>query len=191
MAEAATGTKVDPEIGTVTVRELGPEGMVTLRGDLADESLIKAVRKVTGLTVPGQRGFRRGKFGAVAWMSPDELLLLIPHDKAGAAVADLEKALEGQHHLAVDVSDARAMFAVEGPFAREVLAKCSPADLHPDTLPEGEIRRSRLGQVAAAFWCEGGDEWRVVVFRSVAAYARALLERSVADGPVGLFDKAG
>ncbi|MBW7922912.1 MAG: sarcosine oxidase subunit gamma [Rubellimicrobium sp.] len=178
MAEATT---------TVTVRDLGAQGMVTLRGDLADETLIKAVRKVTGLTVPGQRGFRRGKSGAVAWMSPDELLLLVPEDKAGSAVADLDRALDGQHHLAVDVSDARAMFAVEGPFAREVLAKCSPADLHPDSLPEGEIRRTRLGQVAAAFWCEGDGIWRVIVFRSVAGYAQALLERSARDGAVGAF----
>lgn len=171
----------------VTVRDLGAQGMVTVRGDLGDEALAKAVKKVTGLVMPAQREIRRGKSGAVAWMSPDELLLLLPEGKAGAAVEEIDKALEGKHHLAVDVSDARALFAVEGSFAREVLAKCSPADLHPDSLPEGEIRRTRLGQVAAAFWSEGGDDWRVIVFRSVRDYAQALLERSARDGAVGVF----
>lgn len=176
---------------SVTVKDMGAQGMVTLRGDLGNEAVASVVRKVTGLVMPAQREIRRGKSGAVAWMSPDELLLLLPDGKAGAAVAEITKALDGRHHLVVDVSDARALFAVEGPWAREVIAKCSPADLHPDSLPEGEIRRSRLGQVAAAFWCEGDDNWRVIVFRSVRQYAQALLERSVEDGPVGLFDKAG
>lgn len=176
---------------SVTVKDMGAQGMVTVRGDLGDEALAGVVKKITGATMPAQREIRRGKSGAVAWMSPDELLLLLPEGKAAAAVAEIETALAGKHHLAVDVSDARALFAIEGPWAREVIAKCSPADLHPDSLPEGEIRRSRLGQVAGAFWCEGGDSWRVIVFRSVRQYAQALLERSAADGSVGFIGKAG
>lgn len=171
----------------VTVRDTGAQGMVTLRGDLGDGALAAVVTKVTGASMPPLRGITRGKSGAVAWMSPDELLLILPDGEAGAAVAEIDRALDGKPHLAVDVSDARAVFAVEGRHAREVLAKCSPADLHPDSLPQGEIRRTRLGQVAAAFWCEGGDDWRVIVFRSVAGYAQALLDRSARDGAVGVF----
>lgn len=178
MAEAMTEN--------VTVRDLGPQGMVTLRADLADEALARAVEQITGTKLPAKRGILHGEHGAVSWMSPDELLLIVPTGKAGDAVAALETALAGRHHLAVDVSDARAVFALEGAFAREVLAKCSPADLHPDSIAAGEIRRTRLGQVAAAFWCVEGDSWRVIVFRSVADYARNLLERSAKDGAVGL-----
>lgn len=191
MAEAAMAAGAAGGAVSVTVRDLGPQGMVTLRGDLADAALAAVVTEITGAPMPGPRGITRGSGGAAAWMSPDELMLFLPAGTAGAAVARIGAALEGRHHLALDVSDARAVLAVEGAWARELLAKCSPADLHPDSLPEGEIRRTRLGQIAAAFWCEGGGIWRVIVFRSVAGYAQALLERSAGDGPVGVFGTAG
>ena len=49
------------------------------------------------------------------WMSPDELLILVPYAEAGQAVTVLQEALGDAHHLAVDVSDARAHFRLTGP----------------------------------------------------------------------------
>ncbi len=58
--------------------------------------------------------------------------------------------LRAEHHLAADVSDARAVFRIEGAKADQVLAKLCPVDLA--TLEPGELRRTRAAQVAAAFW---------------------------------------
>jgi sarcosine oxidase subunit gamma len=171
--------------GAVTVRDAGLVGMVTLRGDLA--ALAGAVREVAGVDVPGvNRVVLNGDRGAV-WMSPDELLVMVPYAQAGAAVAALDAALAGVHHLAVDVSDARAVMVLEGAGAREVLGKLSPADLTPGAFGPGQVRRSRLGQIAAAFWCEAEDRWTVVCFRSVGDYAFKLLAQSAADGAVGFY----
>ncbi|MCC7321641.1 MAG: sarcosine oxidase subunit gamma [Rubellimicrobium sp.] len=173
--------------GGVTVRDMGLQGMVTLRGDLADPGLGAVVAEVTGAALPGVRGITLSERGAVAWMSPDELLLLVPHDQARQAVARIGAALAGSHHLAVDVSDARALIAVEGPHAREVMARVTPADLHPASLGAGEIRRSRVGQVAGAFWCEDDATFRVICFRSVADYVFGLLAESARGGAIGLY----
>jgi len=186
MAEFTSALSGRTAPGWVTVRDLGLTGMITLRGDLASASLRAVVADLTGQDVPPPGRAHVHAMRGTAWMSPDEVLLLLPHDQAPAACIRIADALAGQHHLAANVSDARAAIAVEGAGAAEVLAKLAPVDLHPDHFPPGQFRRTRLGQIAAAFW---RDDGRIVVFcfRSVAAYAFDLLAQSAKDGPVGAF----
>lgn len=164
----------------------GPLGMIGLRGDHGEPALREAVTALAGTAFPERLRIEGTAARGVAWMSPDELLLFVPRGEVGAALARLSEALAGVHHLATDVSDLRACLRIEGPGAREVLGKLSPADLHPDAFGPGAFRRSRLGQVAAAFWLEG-EGARVLCFRSVADYALLLLRQSAADGAVGYF----
>ncbi len=147
------------------VKEAGLVGMITLRGDLSDAALKKAVKAACGAAVPGQREVALAGESGVAWMSPDELLLVCPHDKAGEIVAALDKAMTGKHALAANVSDARAVFDVSGPRAREVLGKLMPVDFSAAAFGPGMIRRSRMAQVPAAVWMTGEESFRVVCFR--------------------------
>jgi len=167
--------------GVVTVTEDGLCGMITLRGDLKDAAVAKAVKSAVGLAVPGQRQIKSGAKGAVAWMSPDELLLMVDYPTADAVVAKMSKALEGTHSLVLNVSDARAAFTVSGKGCREVIAKGAPADLSVQGLTPGEMRRTRLGQVAAAFWLADETTIRLICYRSVAAYAFEFLSNASAD----------
>lgn len=173
------------EVGDVTVQELGLRGMITLRGDLSNAALQKVSKELTGVSFPSQgEAFASGDHG-LAWMSPDEILVMVPHEDVSSALETIHKALSGLHFLAVDVSDARAVLRVQGAFAREVIAKLAPADLHPDSFPVGRFRRSRLGQVAAAFWLSDEDTFDVICFRSVAGYTFDLLAASAKAGPIG------
>lgn len=156
--------------GAVTIEETGLRGLITMRGDLASTELRAAVKSVTGLTVPKARQIKSNAEGAVAWMSPDELLLIVDHAKAERTTVSLSKALKGQHHLAVNVSDARAVFVLRGRGVREVLAKGAPVDLSPGAFKKGEIRRTRIGQIAAAFWLIDQETAELVCFRSVAGF---------------------
>ena len=181
MSEIAVSALAGAEAGgIVSLRETGLQGMVTLRADLAQAA--SAVKAVTGADMPGRRATASAQAATVAWMSPDEILILCDHDAADGIVRDLTEALRDQHHLAVNVSDARAMFALSGEAGalRDVLAKITPADMA--ALEPGEMRRTRLGQVAAAIWFETPTEARVVCFRSVARYVFDLLARSAKDG---------
>lgn len=164
--------------GFATIREIGPLGMISLRAK-GLKSLDKAVKAVTGTKLPAQRRIEIKGDHACAWMSPDEYLLLLPYAEVQAALATLSKALENQHYLAVDVSDARAVFRIEGDRADQVLRKLCPADL--DRLEPGEIRRTRAAQVAAAFWAADGG-YTLVSFRSVAGYVMGLLAHSAMPG---------
>ncbi len=117
-------------------------------------------------------------------MSPDELLLVCAHHEAEARVQALTAALAGQHHLVVNVSDARAVFRVTGTGSavREALAKVTPADMRARSLPVGEVRRTRMAQVPAAIWFDSEDQATIVCFRSVGTYIFDLLVQSSKPG---------
>ncbi len=78
------------------------------------------------------------------------------------------------------------MFSLTGEAGalRDVLAKITPADIAG--LPLGEMRRTRLQQVAAALWFETQTEARVICFRSVARYVFDLM--AVSAHPSGAVD---
>lgn len=190
MSDAVSALQGASFKGSVSIRENGLRGMITLRGDLASAKVQKAARDAAGVDFPGQRRVILAGEKGLCWMSPDEVLILLPHAEVGKSLGAIAGALKGEHHLAVDVSDARASFTLEGPGAtiRDVLAKLTPADLRPASLPVGEIRRTRLAQVPAAFWFHDDGRAEVICFRSVAEYVWGLLINAAEPGSdVGYF----
>ena len=100
----------------------------------------------------------------------------------------MDKALQGIHALAVDVSDARAMLHVSGDAAREVMAKLAPVDLGSDAFQPGQFRRTRLAQIPAAFWMQDAQTFHIICFRSQGKYLFDLLNIAAAPGSkVGYF----
>jgi sarcosine oxidase subunit gamma len=156
--------------GAIRVAEAPITGMVTIRGDLGDDGVRQAVTATTGIAIPGQRRILTKGAHGLAWMSPDELLLMLPNRDAPGMVDRLTAALAGQHHLVADVSAARAMFDLTGAGWREVLAKGAPVDLAAVAFKPGDFRRTRLGQVAVAFWATDDSTAHLICFRSVAGF---------------------
>ena len=188
MSDIATALGGARSQGSSSVSEAPMQGMITLRGNLADPALVAAVTGLTGADMPSTRQITQGKGGSLGWMSPDELLILVPHQGVTDAVRDLSAALKDQHALVCNVSDARAVFTLSGPTAREVLAKLCPVDLAPGQFETGELRRTRVAQVAAAFWVDAQGDFTLICFRSVAQYVFNLLtEAALPGGEVGVF----
>lgn len=165
--------------GFASIREIGPLGMITLRAKPDLPGLAEAIRAAVGTDVPATRRIVTNGDKAAGWMSPDEYLLILPYGETGAALAAIAAALKGQHYLAETVSDARAVFRIEGAKADQVLAKLSPVDFA--TLEPNELRRTRAAQVAAAFWKDEAG-YTLVCFRSVASYMMGLLTHSAQNG---------
>jgi len=188
MAEPVTALNGACFEGLATVGDGGLTGMITLRGDLSSKEMKAAVKKAVGLDIPGQRQALAGEGTAALWMSPDELLVICAYDEVAQTIATLDAALEGQHYLAVNVSDARTYLRVSGAGAREVLAKLCPVDLSPDAFTPGMFRRTRMAQVPAAFWLDAGGTFHVVCFRSVADYAFNIPKTAaLPGGEVGVY----
>jgi sarcosine oxidase subunit gamma len=164
--------------GLVEITELAGQGMVTLRGDLTDNTIVTAVKDVFGVTLPGTRETAFSGGTGALWMSPDEAMLSCSYDKAQDLADDLAAKLADAHALVVNVSDARAVFQLKGTMLREVIAKLAPVDMSADAFTPGMVRRTRMAQVAAAFWMDDARTARVVCFRSVAAYMFGILSMS-------------
>lgn len=165
--------------GFARVAEAGLQGMITLRADLSGKALVRALKPL-GLKPPAPRRIVTAGHHAALWMSPDELLLLVPYADAATTAAALQAALASEHALVADVSDARALFTISGAGAAQVLAKLCPVDLA--LLADAEVRRTRAAQVAAAFWRSGPDSFSLISFRSVAGYVMGILEHSARPG---------
>ena len=170
--------------GFAEVRDMGLQGMITLRGDLGNAKLGAAIKGAAGVDLPATGHISQSGSGAVAWMSPDELLILVPYGEVEAKLAAISAEMGDAHHLAVNVSNARCMFGLSGDdsLLREALAKLMPVDLSPAAFKPGQFRRSRMAQVPAALWIPAEGEARVVCFRSVAQYVFDLLKGATAPG---------
>ena len=157
-----------------------PRGMVMVRGRLGNREFASALAEA-GCQVPGKGRIVHRDGIDSAWMSPDELLVMCKSGVAGKLCRNLSTSLRDIHHLAVVVSDMRAEFKVTGD-VRDVLAKGTPADLSPENFRVGDFRRSRIGQVQAAFWLSNQECARLICRRSEAEYLAGWLERATAPG---------
>lgn len=177
MSDPVTATQNALYRGFATIADTGPRGMLTIRGE---GGALAAAARAAGPALPGARAMTEKDGRSLAWMSPDELLLICGYDEAAEIAARIEAALAGAHGLVAVVSDARSVFRVEGAEAHEVLRKLTPADL--EALHPGEMRRTRLAQVAAGIWMTGPERYEVMCFRSVGRYVFDLLANAARPG---------
>lgn len=182
MSNAVSALQGKSYSGYVEVEEMGLRGMITLRGDLASAKMKKAIKAAVKTAVPEVNACLMSAEAGVAWMSPDELLLLCPHDKADDVVESLNTNLNGEHFLAANVSDARAVFQLRGKDVRDVIAKLAPVDMSAEAFPVGHFRRTRLAQAPAAFFLRDAETVELICFRSIAGYMFDLLKRASAPG---------
>ncbi len=188
MSNAVSALQGKAYDGLVRVEEAGLRGMITVRGNLSNTKLKSAATSLSAVDFPSTGECNCVEESGLAWMSPDELLLMTPYDKAPAAAQRMSKALEKQHHLVAEVSDARAVFFIRGPQAREVMSKLVPVDLSPGRFQPGQFRRTRMAQVPVAFWMRDETTFELICFRSVAGYVFDLLCNAAKPGSeVGVF----
>ncbi len=170
----------DNRPGETGFRQIPGRSMVMLRGDLGDSELAARLASAIGAKLPRAGQIVRKGGIEVAWMSPDELLVM-PANGASKTVDAVNKALKGLHVLVADVSDMRVEVEISGP-VRDILAKGTPSDMSPGSFGIGEFRRSRIGQVQAAFWLVDDVTARIICRRSEAEYLNRWLELAIADG---------
>lgn len=164
MSDLMSFSEIDGS-GAVLVAAQRRVAMVTLKADLT-KATCASIKKALDTPVPAIRKIVNG----VAWMAPDELLIMVPEGSTPQAIIDRLSAEIKAPMLAVEVSDARAVFTLKGNKAREVMAKGAPVDLSLEAFTIGDFRRTRLGQVAVAFWLEADDEITLVCFASLKKF---------------------
>ena len=176
------------QLSDATIRRMRSMGMITLRCSLDSKELKQALGAVSMDDIPETGKFCTEGNTLAAWMSPDELLLMVPDEAVEHMVETIDASLNPMPRLVADVSDARVMFEVQSAGIRDILAKETPADMSESAIGPQDFRRTRLGQVAVAIWFPAPDAARLVCRTSEAEYVRELLAASCASESPGFHD---
>ena len=109
----------------------------------------------------------------VAWMGPDELLVLAPAD----VQIELEPLVRSHAAAVVDVSAQRTTVDLSGPHVRDVVAHGCSIDLHPASAPTGTCVQTLLARTGIVLLVRDAErgEFTVLVRSSFAAYFAAWL----------------
>jgi sarcosine oxidase, subunit gamma len=157
-------------------------GKIGLRGDPGERAFMTGVGRVLDLLLPTEPNTSATKGRVTAlWLGPDEWLLTCPVDDTAFFINSLREALKGSHCAITEVSDGRVAFALNGPSARDVLAKGCPLDLHPRSFTSGSCAQTLLAKAPVLIHLveddpAAGPAFEVYVARSFAQYLWAWLE---------------
>lgn len=156
LAEAPTaghGLPLSMGGATLTARALGP---VTSVAPFRDRDAEVAAR--LGVELPPPNGMVQWGEGRILWTGPGRWLLV------GALAPGGLEILAAM----VDQTDASACVLLEGPGARDALARLVPLDLRDRACPVGGTARTVLNHMTATLSRLGEDAWEVMAMRSMA-----------------------
>jgi sarcosine oxidase subunit gamma len=149
----------------VSVSEVRDRTLIHIAGDPA---ISGAVQATSGLMLPLDSGsVAIGGESRLCWLGPDQWLL----KTAPAPFGEWERKLaaaapDGAFN---DVTHGRTTLRLQGPKARDVLAKGCPLDLDAGVFTPGRCAQSLLGHLSVLLDCVGPDEIHVSVTRSYGA----------------------
>ncbi len=164
-----------PAFETPMVRliELAPPALLNVRLKSCE-----AAGAALGRLFPPPRRFAEDDQGAIAWLGPDEWLLIGQSEEAHVA-----QALGPGPHAVTDVSGNRAQFRLSGPGARAVLAAGCSLDLHPRAFAPGACAQTLLARAQILLLQrDGTPTYDIFPRRSFASYVWNWLVRAAEVG---------
>jgi sarcosine oxidase subunit gamma len=186
---AARAAESHPDAG-VQLGESPFRCQINLRGNAGDAAFTAAARDALGLDLPTTPNRVSEQAGLRAiWLGPDEWLIVARPGREQALVAELRRALAGQHFSVVDVSEARTVLVVAGRRAREALQKGTPMDLHPRLFQTGHCAQTALTKANVILHQTADDpRYEIYVTISFADYLWNWLERAADEYGLAVVD---
>lgn len=177
-----------PVIGghrTVRIEERPFLGHFNLRGSYADTAFARAVEQAVGVALPIEPNTTSsGDDLSIAWLGPDEWLIMTAVDSGNEVRARLERALAGMHTALSDIGCGQTTVSVSGPAARALLAKVCTLDLHPRVFGSGQCAQTQLAGATVILLHTGEPPgYEIVVRRSFADHLWRRLEDAAREFP--------
>jgi heterotetrameric sarcosine oxidase gamma subunit len=166
MLEAA----LSPFPSTAFVHVLGPRPMVSLAAFKGQNA---ALNEALGVELPRTPRRITAPNLIYLWSGPDSWLAI------GPDALELGKKIA---HLAAitDQSDGQSLFRISGPFARAILGKLVPIDLHESAFPPDGVALTRAAHIGIRLWREE-DSFVLGCFRSFAGSLHLALTEAAAE----------
>ena len=151
-----------------------PQGLMNLRNS---QDVNKVMSRHFGTALPeGANSFSVSGDRRVLWLGPDESLLICADQDAAELHRTLITQLSHQHFQLTILSDALAVYELNGPYVREILAKGCALDLHVSAFQPGQCAQSNLDRVAVVLMCEAVNSFRLICRTSFADYVETWLK---------------
>ena len=147
----------------VIVSELRVPAMALIQGAHDGEALRDALSAFNLLTTPAARRVCGGEGLRLMWIGPGQYLVLSWRHRDAELERSLATALAPQGAVAVDLTQARSVFRLEGERAIDVLAKGCPLDL--EAMSDGDSAATVLGHFNLSL-ARRGEGFDLLVFRS-------------------------
>ena len=160
MPTSAFGDLLPLKGARVSVTEVDPGPMTAIAPFKGKEkSLAGALSRAHGLGWPKPEQSQAKNGARVLWFGHSHALLTGVGPKSTLA----------RHAALTDQSDAWAVVQLDGPGARDVLARLTPLDLRDAQFAVDATARTELAHMQASITRVGREAWQVMVFRSMAA----------------------
>ena len=154
-------------------------GHVNVRGVAADPVFVSAVEGVLQQPLPLAPNTMTQAAHRVFWLGPDEWLVVTAAPQAADLAAALQQATSGMHASVNDLSGGQVALVLEGPGARDLLAKGCPLDLHPQVFKAGDCAQSAIAKSNVLLGLlDDAPTFIIVVRRSFADYLCRWLARA-------------
>lgn len=157
----------------VVLKENAFQVHINLRGDPEDGNFLKTIEDSTGLALPLQPNTITRKHDLViAWLGPNEWLLVATPESGQVIKAQLESELSRVHFSLNDLSGGQTIISVSGARSLDVLAKGCTLDLHPRVFGPNQCAQSHLAKSLVLIIPRASNlsAYDVVVRRSFADY---------------------
>lgn len=127
----------------------------------AQEDAAEAIAAAIGVAPPPPGRVARGGNAELIWTAPGQWLL-VSHEPGAAPAIDADLV------SASDQTGARVLVRIDGPHAREALAKMLTIDLHPRAFPPDGAATTSAAGLGIVIW-RAGDAFVLASGRSTAA----------------------
>ncbi|MEZ5831011.1 MAG: sarcosine oxidase subunit gamma family protein [Dongiaceae bacterium] len=167
----------------VNLSEVAHRTIVNIRGTASDPAFTSAVQTATGLALPSAANTvsTAGPW-QILWLGPNEWWITGPDSEADSLVEALRANFAGQHATACDVSESRAIIALKGPKARDVLMRGVSMDLHPREFHVGQCAQTGLSRANVLLHLvDDTPTYEIYVLKSFSDYLWRWLETVARD----------
>lgn len=146
----------------VIIEERRPAALVQVNG-VSDPGALAGVLSSLGAGSEARpRRGASGENGDLLWTGADQWWVVCRDREPGAD--EVLALIETPDATTLDLGHARTVVRVNGPMARDLLAKGCPLDV--DGLEAGDCASSRLGPFNIVLYCRAADSFDLYVFRS-------------------------
>lgn len=162
----------------VTITSQPDAGLLNLRTTAKAELFRSAV----GMTLPQTPNTVTNAGTRLAvWLGPDEYLLMVEDEQTDQVTHALSSVLAGQHYALNTISDALAVYQLEGKAVREVLSKGCSVDLHSSAFSAGQSFQSRLGHAGITCICTAESSITLICRYSFSDYVETWLKDAATE----------